>query len=152
THRQHLRHQAHRELQRMITEGIKDLPENSAELLAKRIEFLMLSELNERLADLDDPPLLLVVDEAHHAAAPSYQQIFETAYPMRAILLTATPNRTDGLPIGIDELSFTATYRELANRGVILLPEFEDFPVEDFDWSEQSVRDLADKIITRAAD
>ena len=72
--------------------------------------------------------------------------------PLPALFLTATPNRTDGLPIGIDEIAYTITYRELANRGVILIPTFEDFPVEDFDWSPEAIHDLADFVISRSAD
>ena len=42
------------------------------------------------------PPNLAVVDEAHHAVASSWQQIFE-AYPDSFLLgLTATPQRLDG--------------------------------------------------------
>lgn len=152
THRRNLRTQAHRELQRMLSEGIPDLPANSAELLAKRIEFIMVSDLAKVLGDASALPLLLIIDEAHHAAAVSYQPIFESGYPLRALFLTATPNRTDKLPIGIDEIAYTITYRELSDRGVILLPDFEDFSVADFDWSEPNIRELADEIISRAAD
>jgi len=136
----------------MLSAGVHDLPQNSAELLARRVEFIMVSELPGKLADRACQPLLVIVDEAHHAAAASYKPLFETSFPIRGLFLTATPNRTDELPIGIDEIAYTTTYKELAERGVILLPEFEDFPVPDFDWSEESVQDLADKIITRAAD
>jgi superfamily II DNA or RNA helicase len=152
THRKTLFSQAHRELQKTLIRDRKDLPENSVELLAKRVEFIMVSELAERLQDPTVAPALVIVDEAHHAAAISYRPLFETTYPLRCLFLTATPNRTDGLPIGIDEIPFTVTYRELADRGVIILPDFEDFPVPDFDWSEESLRDLADKIITRSAE
>lgn len=152
THRRNLRTQAHRELQKMLSQGITDLPANSAELLAKRIEFIMVSDLAKTLGDVSSPPILLIVDEAHHAAAASYQPIFEAVYPVRALFLTATPNRTDKLPIGIDEIAYTITYRELAERGVILLPDFEDFSVADFDWSEANIRELADELITRSTD
>ena len=152
THRKTLYSQAHKELQKMFSRRIIGLPDNAAQLFAKRIDFTMLSELEKHLGDVTNPPLLVIVDEAHHAAAPSYQGIFETPYPLRALFLTATPNRTDELPIGIDEIAFTITFRELAKCGVILIPKFEDFPVSDFDWSESSVRDLADKVIARSAE
>jgi superfamily II DNA or RNA helicase len=152
THRKTLHSQARRELQKMLAKGIKDLPENAAELLGKRIEFIMVSQLEAKLADIEHTPLLVIVDEAHHAAAASYQPIFGTPLPLRGLFLTATPNRTDDLPIGIDEIAYTITYRELAERGVILPPKFEDFRVSDFEWSEDAMRDLADRIITRAAD
>lgn len=151
THRLNLRNQARRELLKMLSEGIPDIPDNAARLLADRVEFIMLSELSDRLRSPNEPPLLLIVDEAHHAAALSYEAIFETSYHLSSLFLTATPNRTDDLPIGIDEIAYTTTYKELSERGVIILPEFEDVQVENFDWSEASVRDLADLVISRAA-
>ncbi|HEV2801104.1 MAG TPA: DEAD/DEAH box helicase family protein [Pyrinomonadaceae bacterium] len=153
THRVNLRTQAHRELQKMSTEDVGGVPGDGEAfaLLTKRIEFIMVSQLAERLADSSSQPLLVIVDEAHHAAAASYQPIFDTQYPLAGLFLTATPSRTDALPIGVDEIAYTITYRELAQRRVILIPEFEDFPVENFDWSEESLKDLADHIISRAA-
>lgn len=49
----------------------------------------------------DDPPPpdlfdLLVVDEAHHAPAPTWQAIVDHFASARALLLTATPQRRDG--------------------------------------------------------
>jgi superfamily II DNA or RNA helicase len=151
THRRSLRRQAHRELQKMLAAGASDLPPDAAALLAKRIEFRMVSELEEILADTGNLPLLLILDEAHHAAARSYEPIFRGDLALPGLFLTATPNRTDALPIGIDEIAFTITYSELAKRGVILMPEFRDFPVESFTWSEESVEDLADYVITHTA-
>jgi superfamily II DNA or RNA helicase len=150
THRCSLREQARTELQQMLSMGIADIPEDAAELLAKRIEFRMLNELEERLLDTSHPPTLLVVDEAHHVAAPSYQSIFDTPYALNGLFLTATPNRTDGLPIGIDEIAYSITFGELERRGVIIRPQFEDLPVEDFDWSSTAITDLANYVIERA--
>jgi len=46
----------------------------------------------------------LIIDEAHHAAAVTYRRIWEyfsEGNPaLRALLITATPNRADGLTIG----------------------------------------------------
>jgi superfamily II DNA or RNA helicase len=151
THRRNLRNQARRELLKMLSEGVPDLPDNSARLLGDRVEFIMVSDLPNRLLRPDERPLLLIVDEAHHAAALSYEAIFETPYPLPSLFLTATPNRTDDLPIGIDEITYTTTYRELAERGVIIIPTFDEMRVENFDWSEANVRDLADLVISRAA-
>lgn len=150
THRKNLRSQAHRELQKLLSAGKGQVPDNAAALLANRIKFVMVSALPQILAADATPPVLVVVDEAHHAAAPSYQPIFEARYPVPALFLTATPNRGDLLPIGIDEVAFTITYRELEERGVIMMPEFQDFPVNDFEWTEEQVRDLADYVIDRA--
>ncbi|MBZ0235617.1 MAG: DEAD/DEAH box helicase family protein [Deltaproteobacteria bacterium] len=152
THRSNLRDQAHQELQKLLALESNRVPEGAAKTLADRVEIIMLGALEARLAPGQTPPALVIVDEAHHAAAPSYEPLFSTKYPLRALLATATPNRTDGLPIGIDKIAYSVTYRELAERGVILIPQFEHFDVDDFDWSDAAIKDLADKIVTRASD
>ncbi|WP_052879480.1 DEAD/DEAH box helicase [Vibrio coralliirubri] len=150
THQTNLRTQAQNELKSMINDGILDIPADSAMLLSKRVEFLMLSQISERISTNKPPIALLIVDEAHHAAAPSYSPIFDTPFSLNALFLTATPNRTDDLPIGIDRVSYSITYTELEERGVILRPKFEDFPVDNFDWSGEAVSDLANYIIERS--
>ena len=141
--------QARRQLQRILTEAPQTLPRNAGELI-DRVEFLMVSRLEEVLNDPARAPILVIVDEAHHAAADSYQPLHEASPAVRGLFLTATPNRTDDLPIGIDEIAFTITYRELAERGVILMPVFRPFAVPDFDWSPDSLRDLADNLLENA--
>ena len=42
---------------------------------------------------------IVVVDEFHHAAAPSYQALLRRLTPVELLGLTATPERSDGLPI-----------------------------------------------------
>lgn len=151
THRRWLSLQARRELQRAINEGTADLPPDATKLLTDRVHMTMLSRLAERLEEFGDRVVLVVVDEAHHAAAPSYQPIFDRK-PLRGLFLTATPNRTDELPIGIEEICYTITYRELFERGVLVEPVFErPLIVPGFDWSEpENLRDLADYVISRA--
>ena len=57
-----------------------------------RVIFEMISSVSKRLND-DTAIKLVVIDEAHHGAANSYQPIFE--HPELGILgLTATPSRT----------------------------------------------------------
>lgn len=151
THRRNLREQAYRELQKLI--AAQDNAEAGIDLteLANRIKFVMVGDLSSVLADTATRPVLIVVDEAHHAAAPSYQPIFDNPWSAPVLLLTATPNRGDRLPIGIDEITFTITYRELAERRAVLTPTFIDFPVEDFDWSAEALADLADFVVDRTA-
>jgi len=127
THRRDLRDQAQQEFQDLLNDGAVS-PED-ARIISDRMEFLMLGELAARLADASKPPALLIVDEAHHAAAASYAPIFETSYALPALFLTATPNRTDDLPIGIDTIAYSITYRDLAKRGVVIIPEFDELPV-----------------------
>jgi superfamily II DNA or RNA helicase len=56
-----------------------------------------------RGADLDqlDPDHfdVVIVDEFHHAAAPSYERLLEHVIPVELLGLTATPERADGLPV-----------------------------------------------------
>jgi len=42
---------------------------------------------------------IVIVDEFHHAAAPSYQSLLDHVRPAELLGLTATPERSDGLPI-----------------------------------------------------
>ncbi|ROR02456.1 superfamily II DNA or RNA helicase [Delftia acidovorans] len=150
THRRNLREQAHRELQKLIASTSSDQGETLSEL-GNRIKFVMVGDLSPLLNGASNSPVLIVVDEAHHAAAPSYQPVFANSWMAPVLLLTATPNRGDRLPIGIDEIAFTITYRELAERRAILTPKFVDFPVDNFDWSPDALDDLVDFIIDRTA-
>ena len=42
---------------------------------------------------------VVIVDEFHHAAAPSYRRLLEHVAPRELLGLTATPERSDGLPV-----------------------------------------------------
>jgi len=42
---------------------------------------------------------VVVIDEFHHAAAPSYRALLDRVAPLELLGLTATPERADGLPI-----------------------------------------------------
>lgn len=53
-------------------------------------------ELTQHAADAFD---YIVVDEFHHAAAPSYQQLLAHVQPQILLALTATPERSDQLDI-----------------------------------------------------
>ena len=150
THRKALRRQAHAALRALVRDGAADLPTDARDL-ASRITFAMISEAGNLLDELD-APMLVVVDEAHHAAAASYRPVFESRHDFPVLLLTATPIRTDRLPIGMDEVAFTITFRELADRGVVLVPEFEAISVQGFSLTPHAMRDLADRIVNELAD
>jgi len=52
------------------------------------------------LADLDPSHFdVLIIDEFHHAAAKSYTAVLEHVRPVELLGLTATPERSDGLPV-----------------------------------------------------
>jgi superfamily II DNA or RNA helicase len=150
THRTQLKAQARQELLRAITEGTPELPDHATRLLSDRMQFCMVGALPELLEEHKARTALVIVDEAHHAAAASYQPLFEYK-PLSGLFLTATPNRTDLLPIGIDEIAYTITPRELFNRGAIVEPVFETLDLFDFDWDDGiQVADLADFLLSRA--
>lgn len=63
--------------------------------------FASIQSLNAaRLADLDPAHFdVVIVDEFHHAAAPSYRALLDHVRPVELLGLTATPERSDGLPV-----------------------------------------------------
>jgi superfamily II DNA or RNA helicase len=150
THRQSLKDQALRELQKVLA----DAPESGEDLnrFANRVRVMMLTEARALLRSLAPKLALVVIDEAHHAAAPTYLAMLEEVPAVPVLMLTATPNRTDQLPIGVDEIAYTITFRELAERGAIIIPTFEDFPVDDFSWKPSQIEQLAAHVLRESKD
>lgn len=149
THRLNLRSQAFRELGKLLDQQPLGLPDDAA-ALADRIDFGMLSDAPTLLARCR--PAIVVVDEAHHSAARTYRDIFEKTSPYPVLLLTATPVRMDQKPIFIDEIAFTITYRELAERHAIIVPEFEPLRVASFDLADpEVVKQIAARIVDETA-
>jgi superfamily II DNA or RNA helicase len=66
-------------------------------------EHVFASVQSLRRADLDNIPPdhfdVLIIDEFHHAAAPSYERLLNHLHPRETLGLTATPERADGLPV-----------------------------------------------------
>jgi superfamily II DNA or RNA helicase/HKD family nuclease len=60
------------------------------------IQSLAAADLKALPADHFD---VVVVDEFHHAAAPSYTKVLDHLEPVELLGLTATPERSDGLPV-----------------------------------------------------
>lgn len=74
-----------------------------------------------RRLDRIHPPNLIVVDEAHHSVAGSWQRIIES-YPEAKILgVTATPQRLDGRGLHqcFDEMVIGPSARELMDLGYL---------------------------------
>jgi hypothetical protein len=150
THREHLREAALRTLD-SIAQDEQTADDPQADRLrrtfAERIQFVLVQSITPMLAALGDDLGLVIVDEAHHAAADSYKVVLDL--PIPGLFLTATPNRADGLPIGIDQIAYTTTYRELFKRGCVVEPEFHP-PIDlaGLDWtSPAGLRPLADVIL-----
>jgi superfamily II DNA or RNA helicase/diadenosine tetraphosphate (Ap4A) HIT family hydrolase len=74
----------------------------------------------------------IVVDEFHHASAPSYRRVLDTFTPRFLLGLTATPERTDGgdlLALCGGHLAYRCDLAEGIRRG--LLAPFDYFGVPD---------------------
>ena len=63
--------------------------------------FASIQSLNRSGLESVDPAYfdIVVVDEFHHAAAPSYQMLLERIAPRELLGMTATPERADGLDV-----------------------------------------------------
>jgi superfamily II DNA or RNA helicase/HKD family nuclease len=63
--------------------------------------FASIQSLNATGADAIPPDHfdVVIIDEFHHAAASSYQRLLERLEPVELLGLTATPERSDGLPV-----------------------------------------------------
>jgi superfamily II DNA or RNA helicase len=149
THRTQLLKQARRTLHKLLAE--KGLPSDELSSQFGRIDIVMIGRLREHLSSLNDKISCFMVDEGHHIAAPGYRMVLEqTDAPV--LVLTATPNRRDGLSLGLTETAFEITYQELFKKGCLLEPVFD--PIENFfslNWSEPGGLDaLAEYLLDRS--
>lgn len=116
--------------------------ENFGDLLVGGIEpsqinhlFISVQSLNTRdLTQLIEKDFydVVIVDEFHHAAAPSYQKLLSHVQPKILLGLTATPERMDGKPITVyfnDRIAAEIRLPEAINRK--LLCPFQYFGVSD---------------------
>lgn len=81
----------------------------------------------ERLEQFERLLGLVVVDEAHHSASPSYQRIFQHVGAGEAdgpylVGVTATPNRSDGIELNgtFDEITYDVQMLELMQQGYLV--------------------------------
>nr|WP_260394822.1 DEAD/DEAH box helicase [Sphingobium lignivorans] len=85
-----------------------------------------------RLRDLF-PPNLVILDEAHHAVAGTWEQVLEAYAGAFIIGLTATPQRLDGRGLGaqFDILIEGPTVAELIQRGFLSRYQYFAFVADD---------------------
>lgn len=97
------------------------------------------------------PPQLILVDEAHHALAASYQRILQAFPKAYRLLFTATPIRTGRKQMDqvADDIIVGKSIRELTKEGY--LAPFRYFePPENLNWSllkKSSTGDFTQKSI-----
>lgn len=70
---------------------------------------------------------LLIVDEAHHIAAPTFHSLVHLSSARYRLGLTATPDRADGLNdflrLYFGGLVYKISHADLVERGVLVVPE-----------------------------
>lgn len=115
------------------------------------VTFAMVQTLSRQKAVDEMPPLdLIVVDEAHHAAADSYQRIINRAYEANPNLMlfgvTATPNRGDKKALRpiFSNVGDQISIAELINSGHLVKPRTFVIDVEGTQEQLQSVRKTVD--------
>ena len=113
-HRTELRDQAEKTFR-------KHFEKSGNEKLLQHVAIEMLSKLETLLKE--NPKFkLLVIDEAHHSAAPSYRLAFD--YPNLGVLgLTATPSRHDEEELPFERESFSIGFPDLVKLGIVLRPK-----------------------------
>lgn len=108
-----------------------------------------------RRMDQYKEPDLLIIDEAHRAAAKTYQTIIERWPNARVIGLTATPQRTDGKPLDVlfDTLVLGPTIRELMDDGYLCDYEIYAPPIGiDVSTVKRKMGDFDSKELEAAVD
>lgn len=112
-----------------------------------RVHYVMLSGAATYLQEADDIALV-VIDEAHHAAASSYLPLFDRS-SVGVLGLTATPSRHDGKPLEFARESYSIGFPDLVDRGIVLRPDVrtvdtgQEYGMTGF--SEANMQDLDDE-------
>jgi superfamily II DNA or RNA helicase len=106
-----------------------------------RVQVASVMTLVRRLHRLRRPPSLLVIDEAHHAVAASWQRVIDELPEARILGVTATPRRLDGKPLDdvFERLVVGPSIASLIEQG-FLAPATVYAPTRSPDLSGVSVR------------
>ncbi|MBA43589.1 MAG: helicase [Magnetococcales bacterium] len=107
---------------------------------------------------------VLVIDEGHHATAPTYKRIIEAVKAknpnVKIFLVTATPMRGDGAGLGqvVDSVADVITLEDLIAAGNLVMPrtfiidigcqqELQDMPIVGIDYDMDRVAEIMNKDI-----
>ncbi|MER2602245.1 MAG: DEAD/DEAH box helicase, partial [Candidatus Competibacter phosphatis] len=85
----------------------------------------MIQTVHRRLDRIDPGTFdLLIIDEAHHAAARTWRQVADHFTPRLRLGLSATPERADGAPLSnlFDEVTYSMTVAEAVAEGLLVEP------------------------------
>lgn len=91
----------------------------------------MIQTIYNRLEKLD-PDLfdLVIIDEAHHAMAPTWRKTAEHFKSKLRLGLSATPERLDGAPLDtlFEEITFNYTLKEAIDNDYLSKPKYQAIP------------------------
>jgi superfamily II DNA or RNA helicase len=101
----------------------------------------------------DDRPICVVVDEAHHAPAPTYRKVIEEVRDrrpdVRVLGLTATPYRTAKGEQGLmkkmfpGDIIYKVDLLELISQGILAEPHFEEVQTNiNFELDDDTLKKL----------
>jgi superfamily II DNA or RNA helicase len=105
-----------------VSEWSKDCKETRGKVIVTMLQSS--SGLSKALRDNNNFCGMMVVDEGHHIAAQSYQNLLGELNPARVVVLTATPSRTDNLSLGIEKISFEIPFLDLVRMGHLAKPKY----------------------------
>ncbi|MCA9716708.1 MAG: DEAD/DEAH box helicase family protein, partial [Myxococcales bacterium] len=159
-HRRELLIQASATFRRVFPHGTFGFFHGTSDDLSAEFVFASVQKLTrpEQLKRLSASSFdYVVVDEVHHAAAPTYRRLLAHLEPKFLLGLTATPDRADQGDIGgifDDHIAFRATLGEGIQRGLLVpfhyrgladTTEYEPIP-----WRRFTVEHLARLVETEA--
>ena len=86
-----------------------------------KVQIASVQTLVRRLTTTDFNPDLIIIDEAHHAVAGSWEKITDHFHHARRIGVTATPSRLDGRGLGshFEALVLGPSVEQLVNGGFL---------------------------------
>lgn len=151
-HRQFLITQAKHAFSRVLQE--ENLPYKEKRHYLDKITYAMKDHASQNAHIYQKSHDLLIIDEAHRAGASTYQPLLNST-GFTGLFLTATPNRNDGKPIGMDQIAFQITPKKLFEAGCIIEPELEVYEP----WSgyslfenETTITKFADDVILKLSE
>lgn len=125
--------------------------------LDAQIQIASIQSLTSKLATLEISPSLIIIDEAHHSVAESYQELLNK-FPKSLVLgVTATPIRADGQGFQdlFDVLVCGPSVKQLIEQEYLApfkvfgakLIQLKDIKIERGDYHRQSLIDRIDRSI-----
>jgi superfamily II DNA or RNA helicase len=151
-HRQFLISQARHAFSRVLLE--ENLTHQEKRTYLDRVTYSMKDNASANATEYAKTHDLLIIDEAHRAGAMTYQPLLNSN-GFTGLFLTATPNRNDGRPIGIDQIAYQITPKKLFEAGCIIEPDLEVYePWDGYSLfqNDETISKFADDVISNLSE